>query len=284
MRRLFLSTLLGCITALLLFTSSFAQESEPDYEDGYVTQAMEYIRQVETAYIRAKDYLLNGDGTNEDNQAAFEALGQLEDLLMTNEPPTAAAAIHHQIRFALRRCQNFVWPATYFATQDTKSLFAEIHISQLREYCIVQINEAKLRLLDYASAHDVNLFVPLNEAIVITYTTEITTSAPITANKDADALKYVILEKETDKRLSLVVVEGIRSDNGNFALHVELEPSADISSGGVSLRCYGEQQKILCSIGAILRLEPSGLLVDYIETDVPFEDVEWVELYWQGKD
>ncbi len=282
MRKLLLSAILAGLCSLLLYAVSFAQSD--DYEEVYVEEAIEHIIQIETAYVRARDYLNAQRGTNEDNATSWDELSKLMAELESSEPPTPVASIQQQIAFSAQRCGNYVIPARTATADDLNNIFAKVYITQLQEYCIVQVNEAKLRLLDYAASHDVNLFSRLSVPVVLTYTTPITATSVVTSESTLVNEQYVILEDETDSRLTPVIVEGLRSEDGDFVLHLELAPSEEISEAGVNLTCFGPQQKVLCSRSAALQLHPGGNLVTYTETDVPFEDVEWFRIYWQGRD
>lgn len=120
----------------------------------------------------------------------------------------------------------------------------------------------------------------VNSVILSSGTTP--TVAIATGETDTPPIQYVVLKNEADTRLSPVIIEGIHDDIGNFMLHIELKSSTDIASGQVALRCYGPQHKLLCNISSLLRPEPNNNLAGYVETEVPFEEVEWFELYWRG--
>jgi hypothetical protein len=94
--------------------------------------------------------------------------------------------------------------------------------------------------------------------------------------------RYVILEDESDGRLQPLVIEGLRGEQGNFLLHMVLKPIEEIKDASVALTCFGEQDKVLCSHSILLHLDPDGNFAVLREIDVPFEQVHWFRVYWQG--
>ena len=174
MRLLILAVLLLLISfGAVSAQSADAPAQPPAYEEDFVEEAIGNIAQIETAYARARNYFNSRSGTSEENVAAWEGLQELATTIRASEPPTATASAQQQILFATERCQNFVRISGFVVNEEElNNIFAQLYVTQLQEACIVQVNAAKLRMLDYASAHDVNLFSELSAPIVITYADE----------------------------------------------------------------------------------------------------------------
>lgn len=94
---------------------------------------------------------------------------------------------------------------------------------------------------------------------------------------------YVILEDETDKRLSLVKIEGLQDENGRFVLHVVLKPTVKLSGAVVTVRYYDKQDHLLNAISSLMERNPDGDYAVRSSTEIEFSQVGWFSLSWQGR-
>lgn len=92
--------------------------------------------------------------------------------------------------------------------------------------------------------------------------------------------RFVILSKQSDARLQPLLVEGVRSTDGHFQLHAQLQAPSDIEQAHVYFRCFGVKNQPLCAGKGLLRKTAAGVLVAHTDTQTAFDEVAWFEIYW----
>lgn len=147
----FLSFVVGFVAALIL-SSSYAlfAQSTPDVS---VKSLVAATVQIETAYTTIRDNLFGDNGKVESIKQQSDNLDTLLKSLRSMKPSLELLATRQQVQFAGERCVNFANMATRILTdKDGKNIFSAAVSIDVREFCAVQINAAKLRLLDYGAA------------------------------------------------------------------------------------------------------------------------------------
>lgn len=146
----------AALVAALVLGVPRLQAQSVKYDAAYVERAAEQIQAIQDAYDSAKAFALNNKGKASDVSNHTDALGDLIADLGSTTPPVSAAGIQQQISFAAGRCQNFTIAASGVTAEDRTNVFSYVMLVDLREFCAVQINAAKLRLIDYGVAAGVN--------------------------------------------------------------------------------------------------------------------------------
>jgi hypothetical protein len=132
------------------------QAQTTKYDAAYVEQATKQIQAIQDAYNSARLFAFGDKGKASEVRNHTDALGDLIAELGSTTPPVSAAGIHQQISFAAGRCQNFTIAASGVTSEDRANVFFYVMLTDLREFCAVQINAAKLRLIDYGVTAGVN--------------------------------------------------------------------------------------------------------------------------------
>jgi hypothetical protein len=258
MRRVLLSVVFVGLCSMLFFKGTYAQTPD-EYEESYAEQAIEDIRAIQAAYVVTRDYLGGDQGTIEDVEIAWSNLEALEESLLEREPPVSTLGIHQQLLFTIQRCSNYVGTASSVTSvaKSLKNPFFTILEEQGCEFCAVQINAAKLRLIDYGSANDVNLFTDLSAPIVITYTmpvsstTSITTSAAVTMGFELIDDLGKFYEVNIPGELTLLEWTAYVDANGRVEFFGEVEMAEDAEP--------------FDDVPCIVRFYSAGRLIDVVE-------------------
>lgn len=78
--------------------------------------------------------------------------------MQSKVPPLHMAAIHEQIAFAAARCSNFGAMVASVNGNIRQDPFGTVVFVDMREYCIIQIHQARLMLIEYGQSKGVNPF------------------------------------------------------------------------------------------------------------------------------
>jgi hypothetical protein len=153
--------LLGFALASALFSVRLLTAQTPsvtltDELTDYIVQLQEWIKRTENSYQVTTSYLFSFRGTNGQVVAASDALIKLEKDVLEVTPPVALLALHNQIAFAIKRCQNYAGRASTVQDVTKLTAFDASWIIPTREYCIVQIHAARLRLIDFGAEMGIN--------------------------------------------------------------------------------------------------------------------------------
>lgn len=149
MKKSLTSFVAGFILAALLFGSSNLQAQEGLSKDvsDYLAKSAAWTERMQADYRVATDYLF-GKSTLDKAKVVSNDLTKLIDEMPKANTPLAARAIHEQLRFAGERCQNHISYSTRITDTAKLNTFDFLLIVPIREACIVQINAAKLMIIE----------------------------------------------------------------------------------------------------------------------------------------
>lgn len=126
--------------------------------DADMKQAAADIAELETAYADIHGFVMSSRGTITDVVEAKQLLDSKREALQAKMPPLHMAGIHEQIAFAAARCGNFGAMVVSVKGDIRQDPFSTIVFVDMREYCIVQIHQARLMLIEYGQGKGVNPF------------------------------------------------------------------------------------------------------------------------------
>lgn len=153
--------IIGTAIVLSIFGLAIAQGvksvAQTRTTDAQLMQAVADLAAIEVAYEAAKDYGLSDRGTVTAAQEARQAMSRLGATLAGKTPPLHMLAIHEQLRFAAGRCENFTSMAATGGEQRGNPIALNVLVS-LREYCAVQVNEARRMIAEAGMERGINPF------------------------------------------------------------------------------------------------------------------------------
>lgn len=123
-----------------------------------IQQAAADIAELEAAYADIHGFVMSSRGTITDVMEAKQALDDKREALQAKTPPLYMAAIHEQIAFAAARCSNFGAMVASVNGNIRQDPFGTVVFVDVREYCIIQIHQARLMLIEYGQSKGVNPF------------------------------------------------------------------------------------------------------------------------------
>jgi len=146
----------GFVVAAMLVVPSSAQ-SMPVANLAYVNLASNRVNTL-IDFADVANGFLSGKNKLDSVIAAHENLTTMVTAIDAKEPPITLLALHVQLRFAAIRCGTLAGIAESVKRIENATAFDLIPFLTERSSCFDAINNARLRLIDYAAPYGVNPF------------------------------------------------------------------------------------------------------------------------------
>lgn len=143
---------------LSMFFFPFSQSAKPLSAENvaYVTQAGQRLVMLEKFY-ETNNALVNISATITDVIQAQSVLTNTIEVMNKQTPPADLLAYHSQFLFAAWRCDNLAIGLRNFSKNKNPSPYDIASFYIQKENCVNQIQAVRLRLIDYASVHSIDV-------------------------------------------------------------------------------------------------------------------------------
>ncbi|MCX6044254.1 MAG: hypothetical protein NT075_04025 [Chloroflexi bacterium] len=253
----------GFIFAALLFNinSSSAQNGRAlsSASTAYLTEATQRLNLLQKFYATSNGFL-NSSSTLTDVIAIHGDLVVLLKTMNSQKPPSELLAYHTQFLFAAQRCENLAYDIQSYKTVEK---FPPLRVAPFfigKENCVNQIQAARLRLIDFALAYDVDMSqatllptdinpqtVTLTPTLGATSTATTTMAPPVEVKHKTDDLNIFYEYGQIDPDIEVVDWETHENDSGYWAVSGNLlnkSLTEGFSSVDFKIRFYKNQRVI----------------------------------------